>query len=56
MLSVKGEQFIELMHTQNRKPNWNIQFDYRFISAPGLVQQPKPAIIIICYQLVSISQ
>jgi hypothetical protein len=41
MLSSKGEQFIELMHTQNRKPNWNIQFDYRFISAPGSFSNQK---------------
>ncbi|MFM7709505.1 MAG: putative porin [Ferruginibacter sp.] len=30
------EQMMMASHTQNPKPNWNIGFDYRLISAPGL--------------------
>ena len=30
------EQMIKAMHTQNPKPNLNLGFDYRLISAPGL--------------------
>ena len=29
------EQMIKVMHTQNPKPNLNVGFDYRLISAPG---------------------
>lgn len=35
MLASRSEQIIELMHTQNIKPNWNFSFRYRLINAPG---------------------
>jgi len=41
MLGSRSEQFIELMHTQNRKPNWNFHFNYRFINAPGMYKSQK---------------
>ena len=41
MLGTRSEQYIELMHTQNRKPNWNFHFNYRFINAPGIYKSQK---------------
>ena len=41
MLGSRSEQYIELMHTQNRKPNWNFHFQYRFINAPGMYKSQK---------------
>lgn len=41
MLGTRSEQFIEVMHTQNRKPNWNFHFDYRFVNAPGMYKSQK---------------
>ena len=35
LLGSKAEQMIELFHTQNRKPNFNIAFDFRVINSPG---------------------
>lgn len=35
MLGSKTEQIIDLLHTQNVKPNWNILFQYRLINSPG---------------------
>ncbi len=32
------EQFINILHTQNIKSNWNFGFEYRLISAPGIFQ------------------
>ncbi|MFT3903254.1 MAG: hypothetical protein QM727_08770 [Niabella sp.] len=31
----RAEQFIDLMHTKNIKPNWNVFFRYRMINTPG---------------------
>lgn len=41
MLGTRSEQYIELMHTQNRNPNWNIAFHYRMIGAPGIYKNQK---------------
>ena len=41
MLGTRSEQYIELMHTQNRTPNWNVGFQYRFINAPGIYKSQK---------------
>lgn len=41
MLGSRSEQMIELMHTQNRRPNWNFHFNYRFINSPGLYKSQK---------------
>jgi hypothetical protein len=41
VLGSKAEQNIHLTHTQNLKPDWNIAFDYRLISAPGYFRNQK---------------
>ncbi|MFV0604813.1 MAG: putative porin [Niabella sp.] len=41
MLGTRSEQYIELLQTQNLKPNWNAHFNYRFINAPGLYKSQK---------------
>ena len=38
MLASRGEQFIDIFHTQNIRPNWNFAFEYRLINAPGSFQ------------------
>lgn len=43
MLASRSEQYIELMHTQNRGPNWNFHFNYRFINSPGMYKSQKTA-------------
>ncbi len=35
LLASGKEQMIQVLHTQNIKPNWNFGFNYRLISAPG---------------------
>ncbi|MDP4263669.1 MAG: putative porin [Bacteroidota bacterium] len=40
-LASKAEQLIEVLHTQNVKPNWNFLFQYRLINAPGSFQNQK---------------
>jgi len=40
-LAAKSEQIIELLHTQNIKPNWNFSMQYRLISAPGHMSNQK---------------
>jgi hypothetical protein len=35
LLGSRAEQMIELFHTQNRKSNFNIAFDFRVINSPG---------------------
>jgi Putative porin len=37
----KSEQNIEILHTQNIKPNWNFLLNYRLISAPGFFNSQK---------------
>jgi hypothetical protein len=37
-LGTRTEQIIEVMHTQNVRPNWNASFQYRFINSPGFFQ------------------
>lgn len=41
VLSSRSEQMIELMHTQNIKPNWNFHFMYRLINSPGFFRNQK---------------
>jgi hypothetical protein len=36
MLGSKAEQYIDILHTQNRKSNFNITFQYRLGNSPGL--------------------
>ncbi|MBO9634651.1 MAG: hypothetical protein J7578_16170 [Chitinophagaceae bacterium] len=38
VLGSKAEQFINLTHTQNIRPNWNAGFQYRLINSPGTFQ------------------
>ncbi|HVX28677.1 MAG TPA: putative porin [Parafilimonas sp.] len=35
LLGSRGEQMVNLFHTQNRKSNFNIAFDFRVINSPG---------------------
>ena len=35
LLGSKTEQMINILHTQNIKPNFNMAFQYRFINSPG---------------------
>jgi hypothetical protein len=35
LLGGKGEQQINILHTQNRKSNFNLTFEYRLINSPG---------------------
>ena len=37
-LGSKTEQIIEVKHTQNVKPNWNVSFQYRLTNSPGFFQ------------------
>ncbi len=41
MLASRAEQVIELMHTQNVKPNFNFLLQYRLINAPGFFKNQK---------------
>ncbi len=41
VLGSRTEQIIEVMHTQNLKPNWNILLQYRLISSPGFFKNQK---------------
>lgn len=41
LLGSKIEQIIELLHTQNLKPNWNVLFQYRLINSPGFYKNQK---------------
>jgi hypothetical protein len=38
VLGSKLQQVIEVMHTQNPKPYWNIHFQYRLINSPGFLK------------------
>ena len=41
LLGSRTEQIIEVMHTQNVKPNWNVAFNYRLTNSPGSFQNQK---------------
>lgn len=41
LLAGKTEQIIEITHTQNIRPNWNILFQYRLINSPGFFKNQK---------------
>ncbi len=40
-LAARSEQIIEIMHTQNIKPNWNFLMQYRLINSPGFLSNQK---------------
>ncbi|MEO9023252.1 MAG: putative porin [Ginsengibacter sp.] len=37
-LASAKEQVVKVLQTQNIKPNWNVGFEYRLISSPGIFQ------------------
>ena len=41
MLGSRAEQNIEILHTQNIRPNWNFTFNYRLINSPGFFRNQK---------------
>jgi len=41
LLGGRTEQIIEITHTQNVKPNWNVLFQYRLINSPGFFKNQK---------------
>ncbi len=41
VLGSKSQQIIDLIHTQNLKPYWNVALQYRMIYAPGFFQNQK---------------
>lgn len=43
LLGSRSEQQIEIMHTQNVRPTWNVALQYRLISAPGFYKNQKTA-------------
>ena len=40
-LGSRVEQIIEIVHTQNIKPNWNAGFQYKLINSPGFFKNQK---------------
>ena len=40
-LGSQTQQFIEVTHTQNIRPYWNVAFRYRLINTPGFFQNQK---------------
>lgn len=40
-LASRAEQIIEILHTQNVKPYWNLSFQYRLINAPGVFRNQR---------------
>lgn len=40
-LGAAAEQLINIVHTQNIKPNWNFSLNYRLINAPGTFRNQK---------------
>ena len=41
MLGTEQEQMIDVLHTQNVKPHWNVSFQYRLLSSPGIFRNQK---------------
>ncbi|HVG14824.1 MAG TPA: putative porin, partial [Chitinophagaceae bacterium] len=41
VLGSKGQQMIDLIHTQNLRPYWNVALQYRLINAPGFFLSQK---------------
>ncbi len=40
-LGSQTQQIIEILHTQNYKPHWNISLQYRLINSPGFFKNQK---------------
>lgn len=41
MLATGAEQLIEILHTQNIRPYWNLAFNYRLLTAPGIFRNQR---------------
>lgn len=41
VLGSRAEQQIDILHTQNIKPNWNFLFQYHLINSPGFFKNQK---------------
>ncbi|HVZ56209.1 MAG TPA: putative porin [Chitinophagaceae bacterium] len=41
LLGSRAEQIIEVLHTQNIKPDWNASFNYRLINSPGFFKNQQ---------------
>lgn len=41
MLASRSEQIIQVLHTQNIRPYWNLSFQYRLINAPGIFRNQR---------------
>ena len=41
LLGAKAEQIVDIIHTQNIKPNWNFSLGYRLINAPGVFRNQR---------------
>lgn len=41
MLATGTEQMIEVLHTQNIRPSWNVSFQYRLLTAPGIFRNQR---------------
>ncbi len=41
VLGSQTQQLVDIIHTQNLKPYWNIVFQYRLINSPGFFKNSK---------------
>jgi hypothetical protein len=41
MLATRAEQMIQVLHTQNIRPSFNVSFQYRLINAPGIFRNQR---------------
>lgn len=41
MIATGTEQMIEVLHTQNIRPFWNVSFQYRLLTAPGVFRNQR---------------
>ncbi|HEU4472789.1 MAG TPA: putative porin, partial [Flavisolibacter sp.] len=41
ILGARGEQMIDILHTQNIRPYWNFSLGYRLINSPGVFRNQK---------------
>ncbi len=44
LLGSKAEQLVDILHTQNKKSNFNFSFEYRFSNSPGLFRLQNASI------------
>jgi hypothetical protein len=41
LIAAQQEMMVDVLHTQNIRPYWNISFQYRLLSAPGIFRNQK---------------